>query len=161
METSFRKVNSEIGTSNLSIQFYEPISRPASPPARVTHGQPAGHPASKALHQPAIQPASQPASWYCSAPRSNSFFFFPAFLLFRFLFAFRFGAWLHMRTAATSIGQRTMNINCIHLRTFLRLYVFGGGWVWGGGEVGGGVGWGGELEGWRGGVGGWGWWGVG
>ena len=80
-------------------------------------------------------------------------FFFPAFLLFRFLFAFRFGAWLHMRTAATSIGQRTMNINCIHLRTFLRLYVFGGGWVWGGGGVGGVSG---GVGSWRGGEVGWG-----
>jgi len=77
LETSFRKVNPEIGTSNFLIQFLDPISWPASQRGWHTSSQRDTRPA-RPLDQPAIQPASQPASqcWYCSAPRSNSCVFF-------------------------------------------------------------------------------------
>ena len=59
METSFRKVNSEIGTSNFLIQFLDPISWPASQRGWHTSSQRDTRPA-RPLDQPAIQPASQP-----------------------------------------------------------------------------------------------------
>ena len=56
METSFRKVNPEIGTSNFLIQFLDPISWPASQRGWHTSSQRDTRPA-RPLDQPAIQPA--------------------------------------------------------------------------------------------------------